>query len=378
VATILLYGDTTRHPAMRHEVPLEVIDPFLFVDRDGQALVLTNALEQARIAEARPDAHVALVDDFGLYDLVDEGMARHEAEHEVLVRALGEWGVDAALVSPDLPVAVADRLRAAGLELTVDRLAVDGRRRVKTDAELAGIGRAQRAAEAGMAAAEQLIRGAAAVDGRLQHDGMELTAEMVRYAVRAACAARGAPAPPTIMVVSVLSGGGHDPGSGPLPADLPITVDLWPRDEASGCWADMTRTFVSGEIGADVAAIATVVRGALEAARAAARPGITGEALYGVAAAVVEDGGFPTQRTRERGRRLTTGFWFALGHGVGLEVHEPPRLGLGSGETLVPGDVVAIEPRVEGLEGIGGVRFEDLLPITDDGCETLASYPYDL
>jgi Xaa-Pro aminopeptidase len=378
VATILLYGDTTRHPAMRHEVPLEIIDPFLFVDRDGKALVLTNGLEQARIAEARPDAHVALFDDFGVYDLVDDGMTRHDAELEVLVRALREWGVGAALVAPDLPVEVADRVRAAAIELTVDRLTVDGRRRAKTDAELAGILRAQRAAEAGMAAAEQLIRGAARVGGRLQQDGVELTAEMVRDAVRAACAVRGAPAPPEIMVVSALSGGGHDPGSGPLPADLPITVDLWPRDEASGCWADMTRTFVNGEIGADVAAIAGVVRAALDAATAAARPGISGEALYEVAAEVIEDGGFPTQRTRERGERLTTGFWFALGHGVGLEVHEPPRLGLGSGDALVPGDVLAIEPGVEGLEGIGGIRFEDLLLITEDGCETLTRYPYDL
>jgi Xaa-Pro aminopeptidase len=378
VATILLHGDTTRHPAMRHEVPLEIIDPFLFVDRDGEPLVLTSALEQARIAEVRPDAHVALFDDFGLYDLVDEGMARDEAELEVLVRALREWGVEAALVSPDLPVEVADRLRAAGIELTVDRAAVGGRRRVKTDAELEGIRRAQRAAEAGMAAAERLIKGAAAVDGRLQHDGVTLTAEMVRDAVRAACAARGAPAPPTIMVVSALSGGGHDPGSGPLPADLPITVDLWPRDEASGCWADMTRTFVNGEISADVAAIEAVVRAALEAARAAARPGITGEALYEVAAAVIEDGGFPTQRTREPGRRLTTGFWFALGHGVGLEVHEAPALGRTGAAPLIAGDVIAVEPGTVDPQD-GGMRVEDLLVVTDDGAENLTeSFPYSL
>jgi Xaa-Pro aminopeptidase len=210
-ATILPYGDTTRHSAMRHEVPLVVIDPFLFVDRDGEPLVLTSALEQARIAEARPDAHVELFDDFGLYDLVDAGTARHEAELEVLVRALREWGVEAALVPPDLPVAVADRVRAAGIELTVDRGAVDGRRRAKTDAELAGIRRAQRAAEAGMAAAERLIRAAAAVDGRLEHDGATLTAEIVRDAIRAACAARGAPAPLEIIVASALSGGATIP-----------------------------------------------------------------------------------------------------------------------------------------------------------------------
>jgi Xaa-Pro aminopeptidase len=378
MTTILLYGDTARHASMRHEVPLEIIDPFLFVEHDGQALILTNQLEQARIAEALPGAHVALADEFGLHDLVADGMPRPDANLEVVVRALAAWDVRAALVEPDLPVAVADRVRAAGVELTVDRPTLDGRRRVKSDAELLGIRRAQRAAEAGMAVAERLIRGAEPVHGRLHHDGRELTAEMVRDAVRGACAALGAPAPPSIMVASVLSGGGHDPGSGPLPADLPITVDLWPRDEGSGCWADMTRTFVRGEIGADVAAVAGVVRAALEAVRAAARPGITGEELYAVAAEVVENGGFRTQRTRTRGETLTDGFWFALGHGVGLDIHEAPRLGLGGDDTLVAGDVIAVEPGIERLERIGGVRFEDLLHITPDGCETLTRYPYDL
>ena len=76
------------------------------------------------------------------------------------------------------------------------------------------------------------------------------------------------------------SAGGHDPGSGPLPADLPITIDLWPRDEASGCWADMTRTFVgAGAVTEDVAKLRDIAREALEAAREAARPGVTGRAL---------------------------------------------------------------------------------------------------
>ena len=119
------------------------------------------------------------------------------------------------------------------------------------------------------------------------------------------------------MVVSLRAGGGHDPGSGPLPAGLPITVDLWPRDDASGCWADMTRTFVNGEVTAAVAALRDVARAALEAAREAARPGITGRALYDVAAEIVEQAGFPTQRTRTPGETLSHGFYFGLGHGVG-------------------------------------------------------------
>ena len=273
MTTILLYGDTVRSPALRHEVPLEIVDPFLYVARDDEAFVLTSALELARIQATLPRATVQLRDSLGWFELIEEGMPREEADLEVAVRALREWGVEEAVVPGDLPVAVADRLRDEGLRVEVDSRTVQGRRRVKSPAELDGIRRAQRAAEAGMAAAEQLIRGAGHAGEDLEHEGEPLTAETVRAAVRAACAAAGAPAPPDIMVVSLRSGGGHDPGSGPLPAGLPITIDLWPRDDASGCWADMTRTFVNGEVTAEIAALRDVARAALEAARDAGATG---------------------------------------------------------------------------------------------------------
>jgi Xaa-Pro aminopeptidase len=140
----------------------------------------------------------------------------------------------------------------------------------------------------------------------------------------------------------------------------------------------MTRTFVAGRIPQPVAALRELVFEALEAARRAARPGVSGRALYDIAAELVERAGYPTQRTRQSGQRLTHGFDFSLGHGAGLEVHEAPLLGLSGGDVLVAGDVIAIEPGIERLDGIGGVRFEDLLLITEDGSETLTRYSYDL
>jgi len=364
---------------MRHEVPLEIVDPFLLVDHDGRVLVLTNVLESERIAAVRPEAELLLTDDLGFRELVMGGMPRHDALLEVVARAVARWGIAEFLVPPELPLAIADRLRADGVVVTVDVEAFERRRRAKTPAELAGIRRAQRAAEAGMAAASRAIWGAERRDGRLwKAGGSPLTAEDVRADIRAACAAAGAPAPPNIMVVSTLSGGGHDPGSGPLPADLPIVVDLWPRDEATTCWADMTRTFVAGAVSDEVAALRDVVRDAIETVRAAVRPGVTGRELYDLAAGVVEAAGFPTQRTRAEGEVLTHGFYFGLGHGVGLEVHEPPSLGLSGQDLLVAGDVLAVEPGIEGLPAINGVRYEDLLLVTEDGCETLTDFPYAL
>jgi Xaa-Pro aminopeptidase len=201
---------------------------------------------------------------------------------------------------------------------------------------------------------------------------------VVRAAIRDACAGAGAPATQDVMVTSAWSGGGHDAGSGPLPANLPIVIDLWPRDERTACWADMTRTFLVGDVPPRVAELAEVVREALEAPRRLAAPGVTGRQLYEAAADVIEAAGFPTQRTRTPGETLTQGFYFSLGHGVGLEVHEAPALGLAGHDPLLPGDVVAVEPGVEGLPGLGGVRFEDLLLITPEGAETLTDYPYAL
>jgi Xaa-Pro aminopeptidase len=378
MTTVLLYGDTIRYPAMRHEVPIEVVDPFLFVARDGRALVMASSLEAPRIAKVLPGAELVTSDELGIFDLLEQGMSDDEADREVVSRALGRWGVERAVVAPDLGVAVADRLRGDGIAIEVDEHAVNDRRRVKTPPELAGIRRAQRAAEAGMAAAEELIRGAERSGGLLHRDGEPLTAETVRAAIRAECAAAGAPAPADITVTSALSGRGHDSGSGPLPSDLPINIDVWPHDEESGCWADMARTFVAGEVTSEVAELRDLIREALEAARSAARPGLTGRALYDIAAEIIEAAGHPTQRTRTPGETLTHGFCYSLGHGVGLQVHEPPFLGLAGHEELVAGDVVAIEPGVEGLDRIGGVGFEDLLLITEDGSETLTDYPYDL
>lgn len=378
MASVLLYGDTVRYPAIRHEIPVDIGDPLVFVDTGDARLILASSLEAARIERILPQAQLSLFDELGMFDLIREGMRRDRAELEVVIRALNAWGIEDVVVPDDLPVAVADRIRLAGIALTVDGPAIAKRRRAKTPFELAGIRRAQRAAEAGMAAGEALIRAAGNKDGILHHDGGPLTAEVVRDAVRAACAAAGAPATPDIMVVSLLSGGGHDPGSGPLPARLPIEIDLWPRDEETNCRADMTRTFVGGEVDAKTAELRDVVREALEAARAAARPGADGGELYDAACDVFERAGHPTRRSAGAGDRLTHGFYFGLGHGVGLEVHEPPNLGIGSGDALVAGDVIAIEPGLEAIEDVGGVRFEDLLLITEDGSETLTQYSYDL
>jgi Xaa-Pro aminopeptidase len=374
---VLIYADTERSATMRHEIPLAIGDPFVYVEAGGRRVVLTNVLERDRIARVAPDAELLVGTDLGADDLIAAGVARHELDLELAARLCRRLDLRTAAVPPDLPVALADRLRADGVELRPDPELFEARRRAKNGAELAGIRRAQTAAEAGMAACAALLREARAEGGELRRDGAPLLAEEVRAAIRAACAAHGAVAPAdTLVARSDLFPGGHDPGVGPLAPDVPITVDLWPRDEESGCHADMTRTFVVGEPSAEVVAMHELSMEALRRSVAAVRPGVTGLALFDIACDVFEAAGHPTQRTKTPGEPLTEGFYFSLGHGVGLEVHEAPGLGRTGTEPLVAGDVIAVEPGTS--RGGESARVEDLVLVTEDGAETLTDYPYGL
>ena len=380
MAALLLHGDTERSAALRHEIPLAIIDPLLFAEVDGRTYVLTSFLEAERVKRALPGVELLDFFELGYKDLVRDGMSFRDAAREVEARAVRKIGLTEAIVPGDFPLGLGDRLRQDGVVLTVDDAAVDLRRRTKTSAELEGMRAAQLAAEAAMAAAAELLARAEPAEDGLRVDGKPLLAEDVRATLRNVSAEHGAPCPPDIIVASIWQGGGHEPGSGPLPAGLPIHIDLWPRHEQSACWADMARTFVVGDpMPKHAERIAEMTRLALEALRqaeAAVRPGINGLDLHDATCELFEAAGWATQRTTGA-KPGPDGFQHSLGHGVGLEVHEAPPLGLAGHDPLVPGDVVAIEPGLNDSQ-VGVVIFEDLVLVTEDGHEVLTRFPYDL
>jgi Xaa-Pro aminopeptidase len=376
---VLIHGDTNRSAALRHELPLGILDPFSYFEVDGRRVVVIATMEAGRIQEAAPGVEILDPYELGLDELVARGMRWHEMDAELCARAAAKLGTRRLVVPAALPVSVADRLRADGIEIEPDELEFIRRRRSKNTSEIEGVRRAQAAADAGMAAAAELLRTASARDGVLAHDGEALTSEAVRARIREVCAERGAPADEDIIVAAGPAGAsGHEQGSGPLTAGVPVIVDIWPRDERSGCFSDMTRTFVAGgEPAEDVVRWHALAHTALERVYAEVKPGVTGRDLFAAACDVFEEAGEPTQRTKAEGETLLDGFFHSLGHGVGLEVHEEPSLGRTGVDPLVPGDVVAIEPGCY-RKGYGGVRLEDLVLVTDDGFERLTDFRYEL
>jgi Xaa-Pro aminopeptidase len=376
VSEILIYADSIRSPEMRHEVPLGVPDPFLYAERDGKGSVVASSFELGRINEVAPELEVLPMEEFGIDELYGQGLSRDEIELEVILRAARRFGLENVSVPSTFPLEVADHLRANGIEVKADRELFRGRRRVKNEAELAGIRRAQRAAEAAMDAAREIMRAAERQNGSLVVDGAPLTCERLKLAVEQAFSEHGVFADEFIVSHGPQTAIGHDMGSGPIAPDEPIVFDLFPRDRESGCYCDMTRTFVVGEPSDELVEYHKLCRDALDQSVAAVKPGIAGKELNRIASAIFEEHGFPTLLSKQPGQVLKDGFYHSLGHGVGLEVHEEPALGRGPGE-LVAGDVIAVEPGLY-RNGYGGCRLEDLVRVTEDGGEVLTNYPYDL
>ncbi|TML91293.1 MAG: aminopeptidase P family protein [Actinobacteria bacterium] len=373
---VLIHADTTRSPELRHEVPLPVPDSFLYLERDGRKLVVVSSLEAARVREAAPEIEVFTLERFGNDELIAQGMPDEERALEIALRAAREVGIERASVPPTFPLELADHLRANGIELTVDRELFDSRRRAKNATELEGIRRAQRACEAALDAARELLRRADASNGMLVADGEPLTCERLKRVVENVFGEHGVAAEEFIVSHGAQTAIGHEMGHGAIAPGEPIVFDLFPRDRETGCYSDMTRTYVVGEAPQEIREFHRLAKQALDEAIASTKPGVNGRALMQQTCDLFHEQGYPTQLHKQPGEVLEDGFFHGLGHGVGLEVHERPWVSR-VGDDLVPGDVITLEPGLY-RRGLGGVRLEDIVLVTEHGCENLTRYPYDL
>jgi Xaa-Pro aminopeptidase len=375
VPDIVIYADSVRSPEMRHEVPLAIGDPFLYLEHEGKRLAVVTSFEVGRVQAAGVPAMAP--ESFGFDELLAQGLTRSRAELELALRVCKQLGISSASVPPTFPLELAERLRAGEIRLEVDRELFERRRRVKNEAEQAGVRRAQRAAEVGMARVAELLRASSpGDDGVLVLDTEPLTSERLRAEAERVILECGAVGEDLIAAAGAQGAVGHEPGTGPIRAGEPVIVDIFPRDKESGCYADMTRTFVVGEPSQELVDYHRLCGEALALTLAAAKPGVPGADLHRLVCDLFERQGQPTQLSKQPGETLRDGFFHSLGHGVRLEVHEPPSLGRNGGP-LVAGDVIAVEPGLYRHDR-GGCRLEDLLLVTEDGVELLTQYPYEL
>lgn len=346
-------------------------DPFtLLRTEDGKTVLLVSTLEHGRAQKESNVDEVRNTNEF----LDGDRRGDPEARVDALAAFLDEYDARDIAVPRDFSLYTADELRERGYGVETVADPVSETRAVKDEDEIDAIRRVQRANEEAMRRAQTLLCEAERKDGKLVHDGETLTAERVKTEIEVALVRERCSLDTTIVACGERGADPHWRGEGSLRANEPIIVDIFPRGE-SKYFADMTRTFVVGEPSDGVREMYELSLDAQEAAfdvlSRGADAGITGEDVHDAVCDVYEEAGYGTVRNGDE-----TGFIHSTGHGVGLEIHEEPRLSTG-GEELDAGNVVTVEPGLY-LPDVGGVRVEDFVVVREDGYENLTDYPKDL
>ncbi|MEF8771532.1 M24 family metallopeptidase [Halodesulfurarchaeum sp.] len=346
-------------------------DPFLTLYTPEHMAILTSPLEYAR---AESSSRADSVRRWSAYDYraKKDEHGRDAARGLVIGEFLDEFTAESVATDRRFPLFTADSIREQGKTVSADlEDVIEEIRATKTETERGHIQDAQQANEAAMAAAESMISEAEiGPDGSLSVEEEVLTSERIKATIERTLLDRGYAMDQTIVASGPDGAIPHERGSGPISADEPVIVDIFPQSKETNYHADMTRTFLRGEPDPQIRAFYDRTQEAKQAGMAAIEPGATGAEVHDAVCDVYEEAGYATLRSDES---TETGFIHSTGHGVGLDVHEHPRIG-SDGGTLEPGHVITIEPGLYD-PSIGGVRIEDLVIVTDDGYENLTDYP---
>lgn len=363
---MLLVGDSYADQNLFYKTHFLAGDPFVYLETETAALLVTNSMEQGRAQKESTIREVRTFDNYGYRDLVRELGDRSRAFTTVLARIVRESGADGVVVQATFPALYADELRAQGLGLEIDPHLLARQRRQKSETEIDAIEEAQRATERATAQAIEILAASEEHHGILHFGGIPLTSERLRAEVEVALTRTGM----DVSLSPIVAGGPgaadpHWEGSGPLRPGESIVLDVFPRSKRTRYFADMTRTVVKGNPGETLRAMYDAVLRAQESALGMIRAGVNGRHVHEAVEAVFREAGF----NGETGPRYIHG----TGHGVGLDIHEEPGLSAIDDE-LLPGDVVSVEPGLYD-PSVGAVRIEDLVVVTDNGCRNLTRFP---
>jgi Xaa-Pro aminopeptidase len=367
----LLYADPERSADLLYFGRFSAPDAFLSFAVRGRKYAVLSALEFGR-GKKESGFDVILPLETYLQRARQRWPKRKIGMAEVIALVAAELKQKRFTVPEDFPAGLAARLPALGVKLTIADGPLFPEREIKSAAEAAAIREGNRCAALGFAAVERLLRASRIKGGRLFSSGTPLTSERLKFAIETTCLAAGALSLGTIAAGGDQACDPHGTGHGPLRANELIIVDIFPRVQRTGYHGDMTRTFLRGRANEPQRALVAAVRAAQLGALGAIRAGVDGRDVHRGVVAEFARRGYETKCTP----RGSVGFFHGTGHGLGLAVHEPPRLNATADHTLLRGSVVTVEPGLY-YPGLGACRIEDVVQVTDRQPRLLSDYHYE-
>ena len=370
-------GIPERNSALFHAIQFSVGDPvaFLEIAQDGESPTTTCIVRDVELDRALKQVkadRIAVPADFcpggGLS--ADREVATAQAAAECLRRS----GITRVTADRTLPFSFAHVLREAGIDVFCDLAFGVFERRQKSADEIEKLRQAQSVTEEAVRmACEMIARADVGESGVLFHENKPLTSERVHAAVNVFLMERGFSGPEFIISGGSQGASCHHHGDGELRTGQPVIVDIFPTNQKTHYCGDCTRTVVHGDIPPEISEMHAAVRAAKEAACAVLRPGVTGAEVHAATVETLTDHGFNTGFPPEGAPLSYCTMHHGTGHGIGLDVHEPPLLDA-TGIPLLEGDVLTVEPGLY-RKDLGGVRVEDMVVVTADGFENLNRLP---
>jgi Xaa-Pro aminopeptidase len=346
-------------------------DPFIFLQRNGKRTLVLSDLE---IGRGRKQAEADEFVSFNKLEREVQGKSRKAPPYEkVLAHFLRKRGVRSAVVPASFPLGYAEALAKAKIKVRPTNGFFWPERAAKSDKEIEMISHALRITETGLKRAMEVLRRSTigrTRDKTLKWSGKTLTSEILRAEIDSAILRAGGIPTSTIVAGGDQACDPHERGFGPLSANSLIILDVFPRDAKTGYWGDLTRTVVRGRASEAQRKLWETVKAGQTFALREIKAGVDGMKIHQAIQKMFSDRGYPTEVRKGK----NVGFFHGTGHGLGLEIHEYPRL---QKVVLKEREIVTVEPGLY-YPGLGGVRIEDVVVVTKTGCKILSRFPKQL
>lgn len=350
---------SSEEPDMRYLTHFVTHDPVPVIKKPREKPIMILPIMEAERAERESTAQCITRQQAGYQEII----ATEKDPYHIIAALIHRYTQGSIIVPPGFPLALARAFEKRAPVILDENATVARMRSRKSPIEIEQITIVQRAVEAAMKQATGLIQRADVRDGMLWYDDVTLTSERVKYTIHSALLAHGCIAHDTIVSCGEETAMPHCTGTGPLYSHQPIVIDIFPQSDASGYYADMTRTVSKGEPSTAVCELYDAVCSAQALGERSVAAGVSGAECYQKVRDFFDEQGFRTD---------TEGFIHSLGHGIGLEVHEQPSLSP-VGEELMEGHVVTVEPGLY-YRGVGGVRIENLGVVTRGGFNRITNF----
>jgi Xaa-Pro aminopeptidase len=365
----LIVAASETDPDMLYATKFWAPDPFIFLEWNGRRTLVLSDLE---IDRGRKQADA---DEFVMFNKLErevQGKSKKAPPYEkVLAHFLRKRRVRTAIVPANFQLRYAEELASNGIRVRAMNGLFWPERAAKSDKEIEMISHALRITETGLKRAIEILRASKPGSGKkLRWSGKTLTSEMLRAEIDSTILRVGGVPTGTIVAGGDQACDPHERGSGPLYADSLIILDVFPRDAKTGYFGDLTRTVLRGRASEAQRKLWNTVKAGQALALKKIKAGIDGMTIHKAIQDFFAERGFPTEV--RKGRRV--GFFHGTGHGLGLEIHEHPRL---QKVTLKERQVLTVEPGLY-YPGRGGVRQEDVVVVTKSGCRVLSHSPKQL